>query len=183
MSRAYRIAVKESLVRTVRVTDGVCSALELLPILAPKSMAELLGAELERRGFRRQGSLAIREKDGVEITVDLSAGSVTARATAEKEVTAELERSANVENREAGTEMLRARVQNELEAVVETERTRLGEEVLAKLERKLVDLRAELDEVTSRVLAEALKVRAAEIGQIEQIVESPDGEVTIKVRL
>ena len=58
MSRAYRITVAESLSRHVQVDDGVCSNLEVLPILEKDRMGELLAAELEQKGFVREGDEA-----------------------------------------------------------------------------------------------------------------------------
>jgi hypothetical protein len=66
MSRAIQIRVSESVVRTVHVEDGVQSPLEMLPILAPDRMGELLARELEELGFERDGKVARRtDKDGV----------------------------------------------------------------------------------------------------------------------
>jgi hypothetical protein len=44
MSRAYRIAVSESLRRHLKVEDGVATTLEVLEILPREPMAELLAA-------------------------------------------------------------------------------------------------------------------------------------------
>ena len=48
MSRAYRVSVSESLSKEVRVEDGLCSRLELLPILPKERLGELLAKELEK---------------------------------------------------------------------------------------------------------------------------------------
>jgi hypothetical protein len=80
VSRAIEIRVSESVVRTVHVEDGVQAAIELLPILPAARMAELLAKELAERGFTRDGDLARRTSDdGVEVAIDLRAGTVTAR--------------------------------------------------------------------------------------------------------
>jgi hypothetical protein len=47
----------------------------------------------------------------------------------------------------------------------------------------LRDLKDELDGVVNRVTAAALKQRAAELGQVEEIHEEPNGGLTIKVRV
>jgi hypothetical protein len=89
MSRAYRISIKESLTRTVEVDDGVCSSLELLPILQKERMRELLAHELGQRGFVRQGQTATRAADdGVTIAIDLDSGEVN--VTAEGHATLDL---------------------------------------------------------------------------------------------
>ena len=45
------------------------------------------------------------------------------------------------------------------------------------------DLREELDQAVNQVTAAALKERASQIGQIEEIHEEENGSMTIKVRL
>ena len=186
MSRVYRIRLKESIVRTVHVEDGVKAALELLPVLERPRMAELLAAELVARGFRREGDLAVRaEPDGIEIVVDVRDATLTARARHEATVAKEIERTASVveERREDGEAKLRQQVERELAEHVDEQRRRLGAEVTARLERRLVDLKQELDQVVNRVTVRALEQRASELGQIEEIVADEHGGVTIKVRL
>ena len=53
----------------------------------------------------------------------------------------------------------------------------------AKLEGQLRDLREELDGAVNRVTAEALKQRARELGEVQEIHEEPNGSLTIKVRV
>lgn len=80
MSRAYRIAVSETVTRVVHVEDGVKTALELLPVLPPADMGRILEAELAKRGFSRvEGEeIMVRvEKYGVVVEVELGSGKVT----------------------------------------------------------------------------------------------------------
>ena len=51
MSRAYRISVTEAIRRHIKVHDGVQVQLDLLPILCPERMGELLWSELAGLGF------------------------------------------------------------------------------------------------------------------------------------
>ena len=186
MSRAYRIAVKESVTRTVRVEDGVSAALELLPILATERMGTLLGEELERRGFVRDGDTCRRtESDGVEIEIHLPTARLTARIVGEETVEKTLTRERRIDqNKQASEEKkLRTEVQAQLEEQIEKRRKELSDALAAKLERKLADLKKELDQVTTRTTATALKERASQLGQIEEIREEADGSMTIKVRL
>jgi hypothetical protein len=75
-------------------------------------------------------------------------------------------------------------VKKGLEREVDLERERLTDEVASKLEKHLINLRRELDQVVNRVTAEALKAKAASIGEIEEITEDPEtGSVTIKVKV
>src|SRR5262245_53644843 len=67
MSRAYRIAVRESIKRVVRARDHVSTDLEILGILAKEQMAELLAQELKKQGFKQKGKNLVRSKDGVSV--------------------------------------------------------------------------------------------------------------------
>jgi hypothetical protein len=186
MSRAIQIRVSESVVRTVHVEDGVASPLEVLPILAPERMGELLGKQLEERGFVRQGNKSIRtDPDGVIVEVDLNTATVTARIAARSTIEEAIERRANVaEERHAQAQArLRDDVVRELDERVAARTEALRKEVTARLEKKLGDLRTELDAAVGRATVEALTERAASLGNIQSVVEDEAGNVTIKVKL
>ncbi len=187
MSRAYRIQVKESHRRHVELEDGVCSRLELLPVLERDRLAELLGAELTGRGFTREGNTAVRRQaDGVEVTVDLQTGDVAARLSAQKEIAVSATRTARADPllTDAGVQQLRDTVQAQLVAKADADEQKLRQKLTAQLEDALKGIRAELDQVVNKVTAEALKVRAGELGTIEEISEDPQtGSMTIKVRV
>lgn len=186
MSRAYRISVKESLSRHVQVDDGVCSSLELLPILEKERMRELLAAELEGKGFKRDGNTSKRaEGGGVTTTVDLDSGEVSVTAEGHTDLNLATERTAVVENpnspeREA---QLRAVAKQALEREAKAEEDALRRKVTEQLEGKLRDLKDELDGVVNRVTGTALRQRAAELGQVEEVHEEANGGLTIKVRV
>jgi len=186
MSRAYRISVKESLSRHVQVDDGVCSSLELLPILQKDRMRELLAAELEGRGFKRDGKTASRDEgSGITLEVDLESGEVNLVAEGHTSLELSAERSAVVAdpNDAARKQSLRDAAQQALERAAEAEEEALRKQVTEKLEGALRDVKDELDGVVNRVTATALKQRAGELGQIEAIHEEPNGNLTIKVRV
>lgn len=186
MSRAYQIRIKESVKDHIRVEDGVCSSLELLEILPRETMGEILAKALEERGFERDGEVMRRVDDEIEVAVDLKEGTVTARLSAEKDVDVTVERSRVVaeEIAKREEERLREHVKKGLEREVESERERLTDEVASKLEKHLKDLRLELDKVTNRVTADALKAKAAQLGEIEEISEDAEtGSMTIKVKV
>ena len=66
MSRAYRIRLQETLRRVITAEDHVSTQLELLELLPPEQMADLLAAELERGGFEKKGEkLTRKNKDGM----------------------------------------------------------------------------------------------------------------------
>jgi hypothetical protein len=185
MSRAYRITVKESLSRHVQVEDGVSSSLELLPILEKERMRELLAAELAQKGFTRDGQVATRAAgDGVSVTVGLETGEVSVTAEGHAEVELATERSAVVDGPSADREQaLRQAAQQSLAREAKAEEEALRRQVTERLEGTLRDLKDELDGVVNRVTAAALKQRAAELGQVEEIHEEPNGGLTIKVRV
>ncbi len=185
MSRAYQIRVSESRVDTVHVEDGVCAPLELLDILPKEQMAELLAAELEKQGFEREGDIMRKVEDDVVIEVDLKEGTVAAKISVEKEVEVSATRTRLVEQESAtaAKKRLEDTVQKALDKGVEAEKSKLSEEAADKLERQLVDVRAELDQVVNTVTAEALKAKAASMGEIEEITQDENGSMTIKVRV
>jgi FtsH ternary system domain X5 len=186
VSRAIQIRVSESVVRTIHVEDGVQSPLEMLPILSTDRMAELLAAELEKLGFKRDGNTAARtEADGIEVTIDLKAATVTVTLGKDTKLAenVELEARVGVGGEKAGEAMLRDAAIKDLEERVDRKTAALRKEVTAKLERKLGDLKKELDGAIGRATVAALTERAGQLGQIESVVAEEGGNVTIKVKL
>ena len=186
MSRAYRITVAESLSRHVQVDDGVCSNLEVLPILEKGRMGELLAAELEQKGFVRDGDEAVRkEKDGVTVKVNVKSGEVAITAEGHVDLNLQTRRTAVVDNPNSPDRetLLRAQAQEQLGREAAAEEESLRRKVTAQLEGKLKDLKGELDSVVNKVTATALKTRAAELGTVEEIHEDGSGNMTIKVRI
>ncbi len=186
MSRAYRISVKESLSRHVQVEDGVSSSLELLPILQKERMRESLAAELAGKGFARDGNTATRkEKDGITTEINLETGEVNVTAEGHANLELKTERTAVVDNavipeREAA---LRETSKASLEREAKAEEEALRRKITGQLEGTLRDLKGELDSVVNRVTATALKQRAAELGQVEEVHEEANGSLTIKIRV
>ena len=187
MSRAYKVTVKGSVSRVVHVEDGVCTTLELLPILPKERQAEILSDELKRRGFTRENGKATRtEKDGVIIEVDVKTGAVSVKAEATADIKIEKERTERIveEVLERGTKAAQDRVNREAEREATAAEEKAKNEVAKKLEEKLGDLRKELDSVSAKVTADSLKEKARKLGEIEEMHENTEtGELTIKVRL
>jgi hypothetical protein len=186
MSRAYRISIKESLSQHVQAEDGMTSRLELLPILQKDRMRELLGEELVARGFTRSGTTAARtETSGVEVEIDLETGEVSATAQGHQDVKLETERTAVVEQgvKDEREAKLRREAHAALQREAKNEQVALRKRVTQQLEDTLRALKEELDTVVNRVTATALKTRAGELGQIEEVHEDANGGLTIKVRV
>jgi hypothetical protein len=184
MSRAYRIEVKESLSRHVQVDDGVCSTLELLPILEKPRMGELLAAELEQRGFKRDGTHVTRQQGDVTIRINVETGEVSVTAEGHLDVNVEATRVAMVEVASADREAaLRAAAKASLESQADAQEEVLKRKVTAQIEAVLRDVKEELDGVVNRVTGQALKARAAELGTVEEIHEEANGNISIRVRV
>ena len=190
MSRAYRIRVKESLKRDLKAEDSIRTQIELLEILPAEQMGEMLAAELEQRGFERQedGTL-VRKEDGVSVTVEPCSGEVTIRAEAEDTVELEGAREGfGYDDVGPGNKQIKERLSKELQADLEKRAAQHAEKVQTaatnKLEKELQDLQPEIAEVANRVTSEALKQKAAQMGQIKEIHEDPEaGSLTIKVEV
>ena len=97
----------------------------------------------------------------------------------------ETERTAVVDNTLAGDRErhLRDAAKQALEREAKAEEDALRRKVTEQLEGKLRDLKEELDGAVNRVTGTALKQRAAELGQVEEVHEEANGSITIKVRV
>src|SRR4051812_25911945 len=161
----------------------------MLEVLSREEMAALLEQELIARGFRKTEQGLRRDSDGVSVVVDPASGEVTARAQTEKnvEVTAVREGLTYDDigpSAKQVREKLQAQAKEELQRQADRERQRLQQEATDRLERELRELRPELEKAINRATAEALKRRAAQLGQIKEIHEDADsGAVTIKVEV
>ncbi|MCA9587934.1 MAG: hypothetical protein KC657_21570 [Myxococcales bacterium] len=187
MSRAYRVSIRGSVRRVVHVEDGVCGAIELLPIVSRERTSELLAAALEARGFTVDAGRARRDEgEGVSIEVDLATGEVRITAEREQQIEVERERTGSVyeENDVKGRAKLQERLDRDLEREAREAAERSRETLTKALEKRLADVREELDRVSARVAAEALKEKARSLGEIEELREDAEtGELTIKVRV
>jgi hypothetical protein len=185
MSRAYRIRVRESLKRVVCAEDKVSTQLEMLEVLPCEQMAELLRRELESRGFRQEGAEMVRRREGVTVTVDPSTGTVTVRAELSENLELETEKETRAytdvgPSAQKTKKVLRDEARQDLEKQAHKRQSGLQGQATDQLEAQLGDLRAELDQVVNRVTAEALKQKAAQLGQIKEMTEDPQsGSLTI----
>src|SRR5437762_3237168 len=161
MSRSYRISVEESVTRIIRAEDKVCTQLEILEVLPPEQMAELIAAELEQRGFQREGDKMVQDlEDGVKVTIDLRTGEVTVAAQMSEETEKTGTKTGHAwddagPSAEGVRDQLRGQLREELERAVEKEEGRLQSKVTDKLEGHLGDLRQQLDQAVNRATAEA----------------------------
>src|SRR5262245_47377232 len=189
MSRSYRVSVRECINKVIKAEDKVTTQLEILEVLPPEQMAGLLADELEKRGYRREGNKLVREEDGVVTTVDAETGEVSVSAQASEQTKAEGELSGRAyddigPHASQVRENLRKELGRNLEKKVEEKQQQLQGKITDKLEGKLSDLRQELDQAVNRVTGEALKRKAASLGQIRELTEDPQsGSMTIVVEV
>lgn len=172
--------------RTVHVEDGVASPLEMLPILPPERMGDLLARELEAQGFERDGNTCTRtDADGVVISVDLTAATVQVTLGAQAELAESVERTQRTyEERAANAQQqLQHEVNDELEQRIADRTKAIQQAVTAQLEAKLGELKRELDQAIGRATVSALTEKAAQLGNIEETHQDEAGNVTIRVRL
>jgi hypothetical protein len=190
MSRAYRIQVKETLKRTLKGEDRISTQLELLEVLPPDQMADLLRHELEQRGFTgtENGNLE-RQDGGVRVTVDPKTGTVTVQAQVSADVELQGQREGiSYDDVGAGSRTVKSNLskelQKDLEKRAEQQESELQSKATQQLEDRLRELQTELGQAVSRVTAEALKQKAAQLGQIKDISEDPQaGNLTITVEV
>jgi len=189
MSRSYRISVRECVNKTIKAEDRVSTDLEILEVLPPEQMAGLLADELGNQGFEREGEVMVRREGAVTITVDPSTGTVTVTSEACEAAKIEQERSGRAYDDigpHAGQvrESLRQEALRDIEKKAEEKTSVLQGKVTDELEKKLGELRGELDKVVNKVTAEALKRKAASLGQIKEMTEDPQtGSLTIVVEV
>jgi hypothetical protein len=189
MSRAYRIEVSESVRRVIRASDHVSTRLEILEILPPEDMAALLKKELEQHGFTPEGDRMVREEGEAKIVVEPSTGTVTVQSETDQQVSLKRTESGFSYTQEAAEtkkakDALRQQVRKNLDKEVDARQARLQKELTDKLEAQLGDVRKELDQIANKVTAEALKVKAKQMGQVKEITEDPQsGSLTIVVEV
>lgn len=189
MSRAYRIKVSETVHRVIRAEDHVSSQLEILEILPADQMSDLMAAELVKQGFERQGNTVVRQQDDITVSIDLETGTVTVRAESSQEVEVKGEKKGYAyddegPNHHSVEKALREELRKSLEQDAEQQTGKLQKEVTDRLESELGELRSELDQAVNRATAEALKQKAARIGQIKEMTDDPEsGSLTIVVEV
>jgi len=190
MSRAYRISVKSSETRTLKAADEIGTTLEILEILPPEQMAGLLRGELTAQGFEDQPDGTMIRRDGdVTITVDPCSGEVTVKAEAAGEVSAEArQNSTGFDDMGPTEEMIRRQMKEQLHGDLEkkfdTAQQKLQQQATKELEQHLQDLQPEIAKILNKVTREALKQKAAQMGEIKEMSENETtGELTIKLEV
>lgn len=191
MSRAYRIriAASESIRRDISAHDEICTELELIEILPPEQMADLLRESLAQRGFEERDGKMERTRDGTTVSIDPLTAEVTIRVEASESV--EVNRTKEIwtsdptaQGQEHAREKLKEAIQKELQQAIDPKEGVLQRKVSAELEAQLGDLSEELSRVSNEVTREALKQKANSLGAIKSLSEDPQaGTLTIKIEV
>lgn len=187
MSRCYRIEVAESLRKHIQVDDGIAIHLELLDILPQDRMRALLEHQLSKKGYEKQddGTYTKELDGGIQVAVSPE-GEVTISLSDEAELELEAKRTGRSysPNDSQATQRLRSQVEADLQADEDAATEKLRKEVTKRLESALESLRSELDDAVNRATAEALKEKARQLGEVQEISEDPEtGAVTIRVKV
>jgi len=189
MSRSYRISVRESVNRVIKAEDRISTQLEILEVLPPEQMAGLLSDQLAEQGYEKEGEVMVKKEGNLTITVDPNTGTVTVAAEGSEQVKIDQERHGRAyddigPHASQVREQLRQEALRDAEKKVEEKTGSLQGKVTDQLEQRLGELRGELDKVVNKVTAEALKRKAASLGQIKEMTEDPQsGSLTIVVEV
>ncbi len=188
MSRAYRIEVKETLEIKTKAHDRVESKLQLLGLLPPERLAEILGEELACEGFVANTNPATKKEllqrttkgaDGTEliITVDPHLGTVLVETAAHREKTFVGMRTGVVlDNLPLAAEektRLQQLVLEDAKTEESREQAKSQKSATNLLEGSLATLRELMDRVVHRTTLRALREKASSLGQIRSIDEDP----------
>lgn len=175
MSRGYRIAVPLQVARgTVTASDELCIDLDVLPILSDEEMRSLIRQSLKEKGWKdgKDGEMTKALGDGATAVLDKDGKTVTVRLETTREV-----QGSGQTDQEAKASLAARSMEVEKEA---------KQKATQQLARAEPALRGELDDAVQKVYIEALKQKAAQMGQVESTQETrgTDGsmEITIKVR-
>jgi hypothetical protein len=171
MSRAYRVRwVKAS--RSVTAGDRLKMNVDLLDILPQDDMRALLAAELKADGWKREedGSWSVVH-EGVHVRLSADASELVLTVDKEQRVTASAVSERDAERQaDAAAESATERLQTQ------------AAEALAKVEP---DVRERFGKALQRAYVEALKRKAASLGDVESMQENrrDDGEVEIVIKV
>ena len=190
MSRAYRITLKESSVRELKGSDEICTQLEVLEVLLPEQMSELLRKELKEKGFVEQEDGTLTRKEGnVTVTINPKSCEVTVKADVKEEVTVEAKRQGGGyddvgPNPNDVRKMVEKQLKQDLDEKAGKEGERLQGAATKELEEKLCELQPELSDIVNKVTREAIKQKAKQLGTIKELSEDEEtGSLTIKIEV
>lgn len=166
--------------------DSITTKLSSLSVLPDTEMRECLGKVLAESGYelvdQGEGRMA-RNVDGCRM--EIHPDTLEVRVTVEREVAQE--EVVRVKVRSYGPDQKRQqdRVENLAKAVQGKQQqlsAEMSREATAELAKALPAARREIDAVNHRWLSEALKRKAAQIGEVQRIEEN-DAERTLTISI
>jgi len=164
--------------------------LEVLEILPPERMGELLKKELKDKGFKEEEDGTLTRKEGnITVKVDPKSCEVSVKADVEEEVSIEAKRETfgydDVgPNQKELRDRVKKQLEEDLEKKAEKETERLQGQATEELEKKLCDLQPELSDVVNKVTRQAIKEKAQQMGTVKELSENEEtGELTIKIEV
>ncbi len=183
MSRAYRIrwrdshrAPREQILsagQSVSGADSFLMDLCVLEILPADEMDRLLRQALEDDGWQDDGDGGLRRTfdDAVAELAEDGQGIVVSMETGDRRVTAQ--------SRD------RDDLQRQLEEKADQQRQSLSEQATRELLRAEPEVRAAVQQTLQRVYVEALKQKAAAMGEVRSVQESRDerGELELTIQI
>jgi hypothetical protein len=173
MSRPYKVTTQPPVGKTIVAEDHVVTQLDIPPTMPREEMARRLTEELTQRGFNEdEGGKLVRERGGVTVQVDPEEQTVRVSSEAEKDLPPP-----------SNPSPCTCRAVQSMHAEQEA-RSDLQRAVTRRLEGAIGRLGCELEGVVHRVVTEALKERAQQLGRVKQTHEDPKtGELTIVVEV
>lgn len=184
MSQCYHVCLKQSVTRRIEGEDAISYPLELTEILPAAEMKELLRTALEQAGWEvspQNPDLYTKVQTGeIILSVDLAAMEVTATIRDEQEISTEVTASGDGDSKRAA-EWIARRALDETaartgDALEEKGRRHLRDSLRVALENSEESRQRQLHDLLQQVYGEALKRKAAELGEILEIQESASGD-------
>lgn len=191
----YYAEIKESVTATHKADDRIEHRIELTPVLDEASMRELLKRALEAAGFEEatgveeeQGQMTATGEDGERIAVDLDAMTITTTLERERHSETVVVGRGHAESQGEATLDAKQHLAHELERAEQRiggQARRLQKEVTLTLEAGEARRGREMNEVLQEVYAEALKRKAAELGDVMEIHEgkTQDGQYELVIKV
>lgn len=187
MSYPHRVKIAVSIRESIRGRQESRRAIVLDPVVLPQErLREMLLEELGRRGFREDGggSLVRRRGEAVE---SVDPRTLVATSAIESEGTLHEARDVVVDSqrKDGGPEARAARAHTE-RTLREGGRKRFERELSARVEAAGIELERELNEAIARVCADAVREKAATLGEVSDVREERNGTellVEIKVKV
>jgi hypothetical protein len=178
-SRPWKVTAQAPIKKVVLAEDHVQTRVDVPPILPPEETAEILAGELKSRHFKDSGGDSlVRERGGVRVQVQPRTGEVTISVEASEEVELPPDNPSPCTCRMR--EVLREGLSQSQKNSLGKAQDKLQQAVTSRLEGSLARLGCELESIAQRVTVEAVKRKAAQLGQVKTMTEDrKTGSLTI----